>query len=187
MFFEKIILVFALLGSAMYVFDKIQLVLTKKQDAPQPVLRPLEPTAERDAVITALRDSVAKLEQQIASMRDDRLAALAEARQKRQQEIDLQPVDPISRIMGDVEAKARQCMLESKQFALKAVEASGRERTRLLEKARELANRADEYRAVANDTLIDSVAETEAVAVIRKAKSRRLATKSNAAAFEVID
>lgn len=187
MFFEKIILVFALLGSALYVFDKIQLLLTKKQDAPQPVPQPQEPTAERDAVITALRDSVAKLEQQIASMRDDRLAALAEARQKRQQEIDLQPVDPISRIMGDVEARARQCMLESKQFALKAVEASGRERTRLLEKARELANRADEYRAVANDTLIDSVAETEAVAVIRKAKSRRPATKSNAAAFEVID
>jgi hypothetical protein len=91
MFFEKIILVFALLGSAMYVFDKIQSVLTKKQDAPQPVPQPHEPTVERDAVIMTLRDSVAKLEQQIASMRDDRLAALAEARQKRQQEIDLQP------------------------------------------------------------------------------------------------
>lgn len=184
MFFEKIILVFALLGSALYVFDKIQLLLTKKQDAPQPVPQPQEPTAERDAVITVLRDSVAKLEQQIASMRDDRLAALAEARQKRQQEIDLQPVDPISKLMGEIEAKADQCTLESKQYALKAVTASGRERTHLLEKARELANRADEYRAVANNTLIDDrdQSETGVVAVTRKAKSRQSARTN----FEVV-
>lgn len=186
MLFEKIILVFALLGSAMYVFDKIQLLLTKKQDAPQPVPQPQEPTAERGAVITALRDSVAKLEQQITSMRDDRLAALAEARQKRQQEIDLQPVDPISRIIGDVEAKARQCMLESKQFALKAIEASGRERNRLLEKARELANRAEEYRAVANDTLIDGVVEAEATAIIQKAKNRNPVARASTSTFEVV-
>jgi hypothetical protein len=78
----------------------------------------------------------------------------------------------VAEILKDVEAKASACLAESKRLAMAAIEASGREKSRLLAEAKTMADKAAEYRAIANGSLSlqDQQAKAQAKAVIEKAK-----------------
>jgi DNA gyrase/topoisomerase IV subunit A len=58
--------------------------------------------------------------------------------------------DPVTR---EAEAKAEEAMAKAKLLALAAVDASGREKSRLIEEARRHAERAKEFRRVARGEL----------------------------------
>jgi hypothetical protein len=164
---EKLILVFALLGSACYLFDKLYAFIMKRKgnvDVQAPQTQVAEAIRSRDGKIAELQGRIRVLEVQLSATR--------EQAQQVQQEIASEPTDPLAAIMRDAEEKAVACLVESKRFAMAAIEATGREKSHLLAEAKKLADKAVEYRAVANGSLSQQQdnAKAQAKAVIEKAK-----------------
>jgi CO/xanthine dehydrogenase Mo-binding subunit len=168
---EKLILVFALAGSAMYLFDKLYAFIMKWKggvDVQAPQTQVAEAIRSRDGKIAELQGRIRVLEVQLSATREQTPSAL----QQVQQEIASEPTDPLAAIMRDAEEKAVACLVESKRFAMAAIEATGREKSRLLAEAKTMADKAAEYRLVANGGLPvqqDQV-KAQAKAVIEKAK-----------------
>jgi CO/xanthine dehydrogenase Mo-binding subunit len=195
---EKIILVLALTGSVMYLFDKLTGLLWKRKgnvDVQAQQTQVAEAIRSRDGKIAELQGRIRVLEVQLSAAREQAPSAL----QQVQQEIASEPIDPLAAIMRDAEEKAVACLVESKRFAMAAIEATGREKSRLLAEAKTMADKAAEYRAVANRELPvqqDQV-KAQAKAVIEKAKradeqhlSKRLKQDELArerAKFELLD
>jgi hypothetical protein len=162
---EKIILVLALTGSVMYLFDKLAALIVKRkgvvaQGTQQQIA---EAIASRDKKIAELQSQIRVLEVQLSAARGHETTLSAQPAEQN---------DPLAAIMRDAEEKAVACLVESKRFAMAAIEATGREKSRLLAEAKTMADKAAEYRAVANRELPvqqDQV-KAQAKAVIEKAK-----------------
>jgi len=181
---EKILLVFALLGSACYLFDKLIALLGKRKGevaVQVPQSQVTEAIRSRDEKIAELQGRIRVLEVQLSAAREQ----TPPATQPVQQEIAFEPADPLAAIMRDAEEKALACLVESKRFAMAAIEATGREKSRLLAEAKAMADKAGEYRAIANGALLQDHAKSAATAAIEKAKSRK-ADKAADPAFEMV-
>jgi CO/xanthine dehydrogenase Mo-binding subunit len=156
---EKIVLVFALLGSACYLFDKFTALLGKRKGVvAQGTQQIAEAIASQDKKIAELQGRIRVLEVQLSARNETTLSPAKD--------------DPLAAIMRDAEEKAVLYMAESKRFAMAAIEATGREKSRLLAEAKTMADKAAEYRLVANHGLPvqqDQV-KAQAKAVIEKAK-----------------
>ena len=168
---EKLVLVFALLGSACYLFGKLYAFIMKRGgnvDVQAQQTQVAEAIRSRDGKIAELQGRIRVLEVQLSAAREQTPLAL----QQVQQEIASEPTDPLAAIMRDAEEKAVACLVESKRFAMAAIEATGREKSHLLAEAKKLADKAVEYRAVANGSLSQQQdnAKAQAKAVIEKAK-----------------
>jgi CO/xanthine dehydrogenase Mo-binding subunit len=162
---EKLVLVFALAGSVMYLFDKLNVFLEKRkgvvaQGTQQQIA---DAIASRDKKIAELQSQIRVLEVRLSADREHETTLSAQPAEQD---------DPLVAIMRDAEEKAVLYTVESKRFAMAAIEATGREKSRLLAEAKTMADKAAEYRLVANGGLPvqqDQV-KAQAKAVIEKAK-----------------
>ncbi len=184
---EKIVLLFALVGSVGWIIDKVvamkrgpdqsirqrdeqiarllEEIKLQKERMNEEIAKLTELVAQRDTRIIDLQSALQVAEIRLSASEDTPV----EREQPVQQEIDLRPADPMTALISEAGQKAQFCLLKSKRLALAAVEANGREKKRLLDEAKAMATMADEYRAVANDKVRGCLAEAATTEVIRKA------------------
>lgn len=199
---EKFILLLALVGSVGWIIDKVVSIRKKpdegikqrdeqiarlleeiklqKERSTEEISKLSEQLRQRDAKIVDLMGRLKAFEVRLSVKEED-----AAEQEPVQQEIDFQHADPMDEIDTEAELKAKACLVKSKRLALAAVESKGREKERLLSEAKELAKKADEYRAIANGGIREGLAKTEASAVIEKAKNRK-SGKTAEPAFEMV-
>lgn len=199
---EKLILLLALVGSVGWIVDKaaslhkkpdeglkqrddqiarlLEEIKLQKERAAEEISKLSEQLRQRDAKIVDLMGRLKAFEVRLSVKEED-----AAEREPVQQEIDLQHADPMDEIVSEAGQRAKACLLQSKRLALAAVESKGREKERLLSEAKALAQKADEYRAIANGNVREGLAKAEASAVIEKAKNRK-SGKAAESAFEMV-
>lgn len=199
---EKLILLLALVGSVGWIVDKAASLLKKpdeglkqrdeqigrlleeiklqKDRATDEISKLSEQLRQKDAKIVDLMGRLKAFEIRLSLKEED-----AAEREPVQQEIDLQNADPMNEVHSEAEQKAKACMLQSKRLALTAVEAKGREKDRLLNEAKALAQKAEEYRAITKGNVRDGLAKAKAAAIIEKARNRK-PEKAAESAFEVV-
>lgn len=202
---EKLILLLALVGSVGWIVDKaaslrkkpdeglkqrdeqiarlLEEIKLQKERATEEISKLSEQLRQRDAKIVDLMGRLKAFEIRLSVKEED-----AAEREPVQQEIDLQHADPMDEIVSEAGQRAKACLLQSKRLALAAVESKGREKERLLNEAKALAQKADEYRAIASGNSHETLANTEASAAIEKAKKWKGGKPVKAASpdFEVV-
>lgn len=194
---EKLMLILAMAGSVGWLIDKAAFLLKKPDDglkqrdeqiarlleeiklqkerAAEEISKLSEQLRQRDAKIVDLMGRLKAFEVRLSAKEED-----AAEREPVQQEIDLRHTDPMAEIDREAEQKAKACLVHAKRLALAAVEATGREKTRLIDEAKALTAKAAEYRAVAGG---DLMAKEVADKAINKARREG---RSPAGKFEIV-
>ena len=144
---QTIILVAAIAGSVLYLFDKIAALIqrgtAKKGEEQQQ--QQADTLRLKDAQIEQLQARVRFLESELAAIRRQRYEQIVAKANTRPG-----VADPVAR---EAEAKAEEALAQARSLALAAIDAQGREKSRLIAQARKLAERANEYRRVARGEL----------------------------------
>jgi hypothetical protein len=172
---QTLILLAAVSGSVLYLFDRIAALIKRGKETKEKRSEQLtEVLRLKDAKIEELQAKIRLLESSLRCVRRQRAEQIASSARL------ARPADPVDR---EAEAKADEAMAQARNIALAAIEASGREKSRLIAQARRLAERANEYRRVARGELlsIDQV-QAQAQGLIGKIKQG----SAGAAQFEVL-
>jgi len=172
---QNLILVVALLGSILYLFDRIAALIKRGKTKEKQGEQQLEEVLLlKDAKIDELQARIRFLESSLRDLRRQRAEQIASSARP------ARPADPVAR---EAEAKAEEAMAQAKNLALAAIDASGREKSRLIAQARRLADRANQYRRVARGELpTPDQSQAQAQGSIGKTKQG----SAGAAPFEVL-
>lgn len=145
---QTIILVAAIAGSVLYLFDKIAALIqrgTAKKGEEQQQQQQADTLRLKDAQIEQLQARVRFLESELAAIRRQRYEQIVAKANTRPG-----VADPVAR---EAEAKAEEALAQARSLALAAIDAQGREKSRLIAQARKLSERAKEYRRIARGEL----------------------------------
>jgi len=173
---QTLILLVAVSGSVLYLFDRIAALIkrgkqTKEKRSEQQLTEVLR---LKDAKIEELQARIRFLESSLRDVRRQRAEQIASSARP------ARPADPVAR---EAEDKAEEAMAQARNLALAAIDASGREKSRLIAQARKLAERASEYRRVARGELpTPDQVQAQAQGSIGKTKQG----SAGAAQFEVL-
>lgn len=145
---QTLILLAAVSGSVLYLIDKIAALIkrgTAKKKGEEQLQQQADMIRLKDAQIEQLQARVRFLESELAAIRRQRYEQIVAKANTRPG-----VADPVAR---EAEDKAEEAMAQARNLALAAIDASGREKSRLIAQARKLAERANEYRRVARGEL----------------------------------
>jgi uncharacterized iron-regulated membrane protein len=172
---QTLILLAAVSGSVLYLFDRIAALIKRGKETKEKQSEQLtEVLRLKDAKIEELQARIRFLESSLRDVRRQRAEQIASSARP------ARPADPVAR---EAEAKAEEAMAEARNIALAAIDASGREKSRLIAQARKLAERANEYRRVARGELpTPDQVQAQAQGSIGKTKQG----SAGAAQFEVL-
>lgn len=191
---EKLILFTALIGSIGWIIDKVSSLkkddgIKRRDEQIARLLEEIKLQKERsDEEISRLNEKLKQKSDKIIDL-IARLKVQETLLAKEGGAADIQQVaSTADEVDTEATGKAKACLLQSKRLALAAVEAKGREKERLLAQAEELAQKANEYRAVISRATAATVAGVQASAAIEKAKKWKGGKPVKAASpdFEVV-
>lgn len=192
---EKLILIFALSGSAFLAVKGILEMLARIKGKPAQAANTGQTV---NADLQAFAAELASVRKEIAAARAEIAARVAiMASQEMAKETAVEPAasnvdaDPIEALRKECEDKATACLIASKRAALAAVEATGKEKARLLAEARMLAEKADEYRQIFAAEVVahNAIAKARTEAVAKAKENAHLSRNrgKKVANFEVIE
>ena len=142
---QTIILVAAIAGSVLYLFDKIAALIQRGTAKKGEEQQQADTLRLKDAQIEQLQARVRFLESELAAIRRQRYEQIVAKANTRPG-----VADPVAR---EAEAKAEEALAQARSLALAAIDAQGREKSRLIAQARKLSERAKEYRRIARGEL----------------------------------
>ena len=145
---QTLILLVAVSGSVLYLVDKIAALIqrgtAKKGEEQQQ--QQADTLRLKDAKIEELQARIRFLESELAAIRRQRYEQIVAKANTR-------PARPADLVAREAEAKAEEALAQARSLALAAVDAQGREKSRLIAQAHKLSERAKEYRRIARGEL----------------------------------